>query len=503
MPKNTPAHAGNLDGPPGDRTARKSPPLARLLRTLARLIEGKPADASWDEADNVLLADERVASPRSAEPPAPVRIDLKAVDHLLTDIHERGVKASVGKIQMVHVGAVREAFGEKWDRYAGRAMDLAEGVLRRHLDPTDLYARYENFAFIVIFSDLDEAYAQERAAAISLEIQYRLLHDPELAERVSVNSVAARIVDMLSDEVPPTLGALSRELDRKSKERQSQQQYGQPKRNKPNELPEWIGKFSPGYRPMLHTSDQTIGTYFAVQRRRLEDGTWLIDEDAYPGGRDEVVTLEMDELLGRRVVSDLRDAVVDGSGALVATMINIRSLYQTSPLFPQFHKLSNRARDQFVIEVVGVQPGTPLGLLVEIAGNLRPFSKQINLRLPLFDPEIDHLSTVGLHSIGCDLTSARLEHRRISEIAEAMEIFVERANALDFHTHFHGISTTEQFATAVRVGADYLTGDIVAPFIASPAGRLQFEQIERAFPTKSGLDGPSVSGSTTPHDVAP
>lgn len=483
MPRNTQAHAGNLDGPGGARSAHGSPFLARMLRMLAQFIEGKPTDESWDDSD-VLLADERVASPRPDGPPAPARIDLQAVDHLLADIHKHGIKASVGKIQMVHVGAVREALGENWDRYAGRAMDLAEAVLRRHLDHTDLYARYENFAFIVIFSDLDEAYAQECAAAISLEIQYRLLHDPDLADRVSVNSVAARIVDMLGDEVPPTLGALSQELDRKSKDKQSQQQYGQPRpeRSSPGELPEWIGKFSPAYRPMLYTSDQTIGTYFAVHRRRLEDGTWLIDEAAYPGGRDEVVTVEMDELLGRRVVSDLRDAVVDASGALVGIMINIRSLNKSSPLFPQFHKLSNRARDQFVIEVVGVQPGTPLGLLVEIAGNLRPFTKQVNLRLPLFDPEIDHLSTVGLHSIGCDLSAAKLQHRRASEIAEAMEIFVERANALDFHTHFHGVSTSKLFATAVSIGADYLSGDAVAPFIASPAGRLQFEQLERAFP---------------------
>lgn len=483
MPKNMQAHAGKNDGPRGERSAHGSPFLARMLRMLARLIEGRSADASWNDSD-VLLAEERVASPRQDGSPAPARIDLQAVDHLLTDIHKRGVKASVGKIQMVHVGAVREAFGESWDRYAGRAMDLAEGVLRRHLDPTDLYARYENFAFIVIFSDLDEAYAQERAAAISLEIQYRLLHDPELADRVSVNSVAARIVDMLGDEVPPTLGALSQELDRKSKEKQAQQQLGQPKPEPggPGNLPEWMGKFSPAYRPVLYTSDQTIGSYFAIHRRRLKDGTWLIGEAAYPGGRAGDLTLEMDELLMRRVVSDLRDSVVDGSGALVSTMINIRSLNKSSPLFPQFHKLNNRARDQFIIEVVGVQPGTPLGLLVEIAGNLRPFTKQVNLRLPLFDPEINHLSTVGLHSIGCDLSATKLQNRRTSEIIEAMEIFVERANALDFQTHFHGVSSSELFATAVSVGVDYLSGEAVAPFIASPAGCLQFEQLERAFP---------------------
>lgn len=487
----------NHDGP------RKAPVLARLFRMLARFVEGKSADASWDDSD-VLLADERVASPRPSGPPPPARVDLRAVDHLLADIHKRGIKATVGKIQMVHVGAIRDAFGENWDRYAGRAMDLAEGVLSRHLDPTDIYSRYENYAFIVVFSDLDEAYARERAAAISLEIQYRLLHDPELAERVSVTSVAARMVDMLGDEVPLTVGALSRELDRKAKEKKALEQpvFPRPERSLPGELPKWMGKFSPAYRPMLYMPDQTISSYLAVHRRRLEDGTWLIDEAAYPGGRAGELTLEMDEKLIRRVVADLRNTVVESNEALVGAMINIRSLQKSSPVYPQLHLLGNRARDQFVVEIAGVQPGTPLGLLVEVVGSLRPFTKLINLRLPLFDPEMKHLSAVGLHSIGCDVSAPKLRHRRVNEIAEAMESFVEHANALDFHTHFHGVNTTELFATAVQVGADYLTGDAVAPYISSPAGPLRFEQLEHAFPAQSGLDELSVSGSTASPDVA-
>ncbi len=470
---------------------------------LARLIEGDSADEMWADSD-ALLASEKVVSPRPDGPSPPTRVDLKAVDQLLADLHKRRIKANVGKVQMVHVGAVRDAFGDDWDRYAGRAMDLAEGVLRRHLDPTDLYSRYENFAFIVVFSDLDEAYAQERAAAISLEIQYRLLHDPQLAKRVSVSAVAARMVDVLGDEVPPTVGALSQELDRKAREKQTQEQRDQtkPKPNIPGDLPDWMGKFSPAYRPMLYMPDQSIGTYFAIHRRRLDDGAWLVDEAAYPGGRAGELTLEMDELLMRRVVADLRNTIVESNDALVGSMVNIRSLNKSSPLFNQFHKLGNRARDQLVIEIIGVQPGTPLGLLVETVGNLRPFTKHVNLRLPLFDLEIEHLSTVGLHSVGCDLSATKLRRRKASEIAEAMESFVEQANVLDFQTHFHGVCTTEQFATAVRVGADYLTGDAVAPYIASPAGPLRFEQLERAFPVQSGLDGPSANGSTTLHDVA-
>ena len=466
-----------------DQTEHKAPFLARLFRMLARAIEGKPARvAPWD--DDVLVADERVASPRPSEPAAPTRVDQKAVDQLLVDIHKSGIKASVGKIQMVHVGAVRQALGDKWDRYAGRAMDLAESVLRRHLDPSDLYARYENFAFIVVFSDIDEAYAQERAAAISLEIQYRLLHDPHLAKRVSVNSVAARIVDMLGEEVSPTVGALSRELDRKARENSAEEQRLEPKTagGGAGDLPDWIGKFSPAYRPVLYTPDQTIATYAATHRRRLEDGTWLIDESAYPGGRADELTVEMDVLLARRVIADLRNAVIEDNDALIGTLANIRSLGKASPLIPFLHQLNNRARDQFVVEIAGVQPGTPLGLLIEVTGILRPFTKHLNLRLPLFDPEIEHLATVGLHSVGCDLSAPKLQHHRPSEIADAMETFVERAHSLDFHVHFHGVSTTEMFATAVRVGADYLTGDAVAPFITSPAGRLRFEQLDRAFP---------------------
>lgn len=497
MQRNTQTHSGNHDG------SRRAPRLARLLRMLARLIEGKSANATWDDS-HVLALEDRVESPLPDGPLPPTIVDLEAVDHLLADLHRRGIKANVGKIQMVHIGAIRAAFGDNWNRYAARAMELAEGVLHQYLDPTDIYSRYENFAFIVVFSDLDEAYARERAAAISLEIQYRLLHDPMLAKRVSVTSVAARIVDMLGDEVPPTVGALSQEFDRKSKEKRALKNPGlaKPRRSCVGKLPQGMGIFAPAYRPMLYLPDRTISTYVAVHRSRLKDGIWLVDEAAYPVGQAGDLTLEFDELLMRRVAADLRNTIVESNDAFVGTMVNISSLNTSSPLFRRLHLLDNRSRDQFVIEIVGVQSGTPLGLLVEVVGSLRPFTKRVNLRLPLFYSEIEHLSSVGLHSVGCDISAPKLQHRRTSEIAEAMESFVEQAKAGDFHTLFHGVSTTEQFATAVKVGADYLTGDAVAPYIASPAAPLRFEQLEHVFPAQSGLDGPSVTGSTTLRDVA-
>ena len=151
MQRNTQSHSGNHDG------LRRAPLLERLLRMLARLVEGKSAETSRNN-DDVFTAEERGESPQPDGPLLPSRVDLQAVEHLLADLHKRGIKASVGKIQMVHVGTIRDAFGDNWDRFAGRAMEIAEGVLCQHLDPSDIYSRYENFAFIA----LDNRVAQVR-----------------------------------------------------------------------------------------------------------------------------------------------------------------------------------------------------------------------------------------------------------------------------------------------------------------------------------------------------
>ncbi|MDR3515813.1 MAG: PAS domain S-box protein [Azospirillaceae bacterium] len=108
-----------------------------------------------------------------------------------------------GKLQLVGLAAVREASGERWAAIAERTFAAAEQILRRHLDPGDVFSRTTDDGFLVCFAQLSESEAHFKAQAIGNEIRERLIGEhPEMAA-TQVVSFAAEIeidADEAADE---------------------------------------------------------------------------------------------------------------------------------------------------------------------------------------------------------------------------------------------------------------------------------------------------------------
>lgn len=471
----------------GDRTLARTPHggtrggggdpspglFARLVDWLYRLLnpnaEDHPDYTRSKPARSRSRTRDQAEEPEAVDDAAPVvAVDHAAVNRILTSIQNRGVKPSAGKVQMVNLGDARDQAGERWRTLAERAMALAEMVLNDRLDPVDVFTRYRDHAFIVVFGELSEREAAWHAEAISREICLLLMQDSEFDDAITAEVVTARVDMLLPNPEGATVDDLDRALDDEADARKIRADVGADSiESEP---------LSTTYRPMLHVPNQTIGIFVGLPRRRLLRGEWVTGNAAYPQhGSDELV-LAMDLLLVRRVIKDAQKSIVAGHETIIGAMANLRSLSNSHRVLRSLSSVNAMVREHLVLELVGVVPTLPVSRIVEVAGRYRTAVKALNLRISLLEPDVQRYSPVGVSSIGCDLSARELSRMSDAAIEDAIGRFVRGANAGGMNCHFFGVDTDELFSATVAAGATFITGDAIAPFVSRPTAPYRFDQ---------------------------
>ena len=131
-----------------------------------------------------------------------IKLDLPAaapsLDQAIRRAMSRGENAAVvaGKLQLVGLDAVQEKLGRRWPELAERTLALAERVIRRYLQPGDIFCRTAGESFLVFFERLTEDEAKFKAQAIGAEIRDRLIGEiPEMVEAKVASFAATVTVD--------------------------------------------------------------------------------------------------------------------------------------------------------------------------------------------------------------------------------------------------------------------------------------------------------------------
>ena len=456
-------------------------------------------------------------SRRARTPDIDPRFDNKAIENLLIAMRQQRMETSDGSIQMVHFGVLPQVIGRRWAGYVERAMRLSEGVLLKRLDPDDFFTRYADIGFIVVFADTEDHAAPKRAEALSEDIQHRLLLDRELAKLVPIREVIGRIIDLLGEKTPPKILKLAKALDNNAKLKEKEvrkagkksspanpseavvkeKSASKPDTDKSNKakstakaaknsehtfkaltthpadgaqatLPDWMGNLSAAFQPMLHVKNRLVGIHAGFPVRTTPDGKKLVGEAAYPKGGVGELTTTIDLLLARHVLDELRLAVDAENKTQISTLATLNSLATSNELSKLIQALGKKERQQFIIEIGGVRPSTPIGQLSEVIGKLRGKVRSTNLLVRLQDTKFNPFAGVGLNAIGCTVSAPELSKLSAEEVTEAMAKFVENAKTAKLSTYFHGVDTSHLFDAATKAGVDFITGDAFEPAVTQP-----------------------------------
>lgn len=436
------------------------------------------------------------------------RFDTVAFEKLLDTMRQQRTETSGGKIQMVHFGALPQTIGRPWAEYVDRALRLGESVLLKRLGEDDFFVRYADFAYIVVFADILDHDAPSQANTLSEDIQHRLLLDRELATQVPIREVITRITDLLEDETPAKILKLGEALDSNAKleKKEASKARKKPAPAKPVDklaaakakaakpktkaaakpktefkplstnsgdgpgatIPDWMGKFSAAFRPMLHIKNRVVGIHAGVPLRITPDHEKLYGEAVYPKGAAGDLTTAIDLMLTRYIVNELRTTVGAGNKTQISTLTTLNSLATSNELRGIILELNEKESQQLIMEIAGVRPSTPIGQLSETTGKLRGKVRSINLLVQLRDQRFTSFAGVGLNAIGCNVSARDLREMSAEWVAEAMARFVENAKAAKLGTYFHGVDTSDLLTAATEAGVDFITGNAFEPAVKKP-----------------------------------
>jgi PAS domain S-box-containing protein len=110
----------------------------------------------------------------------------------------------VGRVRLLQLEPLKKAYGERWANVAPRLMMLSETVIKRRLDPNDVFARTEDGGFAIWFARGSETENADRIAAMTREIRVKLLGEFEGDTAPDVTGLVATVpTDDLSHPPQP------------------------------------------------------------------------------------------------------------------------------------------------------------------------------------------------------------------------------------------------------------------------------------------------------------
>lgn len=78
-------------------------------------------------------------------------------------------KLTAGKLQVLGLYGLRKHAGVDWDEISDEVQDLIATAMQRHLDPSDIYTRYDDETFVVLFCQRDMEEAEKKTSTIAKE----------------------------------------------------------------------------------------------------------------------------------------------------------------------------------------------------------------------------------------------------------------------------------------------------------------------------------------------
>ncbi len=108
------------------------------------------------------------------------KLQYEKIEALCAKMLESGDNLQSGKIQFINFEQVREFMGSRWKVVEPIVLSIADEVILKYVGPDDIYFRYNEDDYMIIFSNASPAEAQAKCTLIATEIRnliFTNLHD--------------------------------------------------------------------------------------------------------------------------------------------------------------------------------------------------------------------------------------------------------------------------------------------------------------------------------------
>lgn len=442
--------------------------------------------------------------------PAPAATVTRAVsEELLYDririLVPAGRDPSVksGQVNLISIARIRDRLGSQWPHYAVNADRIARNAIERYLIGGDIYARWKNEGYILVFATLDFHHAQVKCKLIGDEITKKLFGEeaqdlteirhvevqgdgtvtfsnvPGFEDMVAL-TVGPEAPDAGASAVPPPIGIVP------SSPIAATAEFPSPAPSPPK-VSDPLAELSYSYRPSWDPGRGVIAAYLCVpmlpevpgSARRVRAVSVL---------QDDVPALEkLDFATLTQVIGVVEGLVREKRRLLITVPVRFETLCAAAHRRRYIEilrtRLSPEAASLLVIELVSVPSGVPEARLIEICSPLRAHARAAIARLRPDITDFSQFAAARIAAAGCDLSE-----QSGSELAlmQQMARFGKGAAKAGVATYLRGISSLSLAAAALGAGFSHVDGDAVAVMVDQPRGVVQFSLLDLYKPAIKG-----------------
>lgn len=457
--------------------------LRRLRRNLAELID----PASGRQQGQAAAKSQRAVSPEA----------LYEKLRFLVPVG-RDPAARTGEVNLISIARIKNRLDSQWPQHAAKADRIARNAIERYLVSGDIYARWKDTGYIVVFATLDRQQAQIKSMLIGDEITRKLLGEEEQPNLADIQGVEVQSDGELAFSEPLDVAQLVAALPVAAAERGPMKaETALLATSSPvaaSETPQAIlygacssdplAGISYVYRPSWDPARGVIAAYLCVPQLPEGSSGARRRDAALMLGNDADALQKLDFAVLEHVTGVLDGLVCDKRRLLVTMPVQFETLvaaaYRRRYIAALQARLGSEAASLLVIELVDVPDGVPQARLLEISSPLRVHARAVIAQLRPDTTEFGQFAGSRIAAVGCDIG-----RHGGSELVlmQQMGRFSRAATKVGIATYLRGVRSLSLAAAALGVGFAHVDGDVIAPPVDLPQGVLEFNLFDLYSPS--------------------
>lgn len=401
------------------------------------------------------------AGSSAAEPELDVPPAFKKRLEQLMDME--GGNAS-GRLKMVTLEEFQDHFGDRWEKIREKAMAIADGIVRNAMGKGDMYVRYGDDAFLVLFGGADIETCQRRSEKLAVDIRQRLLGKDKDFKGIGITADTVDVSKIAAIERPVTPQTLSRAFDSKATAMAAEE-----KKQAGGDDTSWFkSQLSVQYRPLWNPARQMIVGFECYPFRRSSYGVFS-GRSVLHGGDQDPMAIHVDTVMAEQAMKCLQ-----GPQAKVAPVIILPLHFSTLKAEEQgglgdIFKSVPQARLQarLAIEVMGVPENRGETTIRQVLEFVKRVSGRVSVHLEASDRHAGLFKANGAETLALNLDDD-WQTQSEKQILMRLLDFCKRAQGQGFHTTIYGLNSMLTIRTAVQAGVNLIGGRTIGDVRDAP-----------------------------------
>ncbi|NUB28890.1 hypothetical protein [Azospirillum brasilense] len=378
-----------------------------------------------------------------------------------------GQTVTAGSVHLIGLDEIQKELGNRWGSVNERVHVYTERMLKKMLSPRDVWFRYGENHYIIVFAQADRKSAQLTCSKVMESLHQALLGHAD-TRRITVKTAVvdigggvaldtARLADLLKDAIhkpediaaaspPPTDGAIPAAEARRPHWTEMPADTITPQL-RPKVL----------FRPVFDVKHKVVSTYCC--RTDADTARYLNLMDSFDPEREEAVfDLDMETL--SLAVSTYNELYANKFRYAQTIPVHFGTLASSRRRreYIQACRMIPRVLMPFLaFELDGLPAGVPYGRLAEIVAMLRPFARAAMVILHEDAGDLSVYATAGIKGVGLRLDGREDE----PHILERLQTFCPGPRKFGMFAYVDGVRTPVELEAAEAAGAAYLSGPII------------------------------------------